>query len=42
MEGGGNAIIGLTKYNTKKVDKPFKKKSYTKPFVKKSNKSVDK
>ena len=41
MEGGQN-IVGTTRYNTKKTDKPFKKKSCTKPFVKKSNKSVDK
>lgn len=38
----GNAIVGVGKYQTKKVDKPFKKKSCTKPFVKKSNNSVDK
>ena len=38
----GNAIVGTGKYQTKKVDKPFKKKSCTKSFVKKSNKLVDK
>ena len=38
----GNAIVGAGKYQTKKVDKPFKKKSCAKSFTKKSNKSVDK
>lgn len=41
MEGGQN-IVGITRYNTKKTDKPFKKKPCIKPFIKKSNKSVDK
>lgn len=35
MEGTGNIVAPVTKYQTKKVDKPFKKKSATKYFRKK-------
>lgn len=38
----GKSIVGVTKFETKKVDKPFKKKTCTKPYIKKSNKIVDK
>lgn len=41
MEGSQN-IAGAVKFRTKKSDKPFKRKSCAKPFIKKSNKMVAK